>query len=224
MDTAVDGHEFGAASRRDLIAVAVGTVVFFAVSVRLELSEAVLSWTRPWERYQLDELPGVLLFLAAALAWFAWRRMNEARGALRQRMATQLRLAEALAENRRLSLSHVRAQEEERKGLARELHDELGQHLNAIKVNAVSIRSRTEGKLADLHHAALAIIDPRTTSAIVAAIATALGDASRRRRAACSERIAASRPAPGPRTKTLTWRMPCSIALRAALSAARPAA
>jgi len=159
MHTAEDGREFGASSRRDLIAVGVGTVVFFAASVRLELSEAVLSWTRPWERYQLDELPGVLLFLAAALAWFAWRRMKEARGALRQRMAAQLRLAEALAENRRLSLSHVRAQEEERKALARELHDELGQHLNAIKVNAVSIRGRTEGKLADLHHAALAIID-----------------------------------------------------------------
>src|SRR5207253_1802816 len=42
--------------------------------------------------------------------------------------------------------------------------------------------------------------------------------------AAWSDRMAASRPAPGPRTKTLTWRMPCSIALRAAESAARPAA
>src|SRR5215213_10944939 len=44
------------------------------------------------------------------------------------------------------------------------------------------------------------------------------------RPAACRERMAASRPAPGPRTNTLTWRMPCSIALRAAESAARPAA
>src|SRR5579864_3665667 len=44
------------------------------------------------------------------------------------------------------------------------------------------------------------------------------------RPAACSDRIAASRPAPGPRTNTLTWRMPCSIALRAAVSAASPAA
>src|ERR671936_1539768 len=44
------------------------------------------------------------------------------------------------------------------------------------------------------------------------------------RPAAWSERIAASRPDPGPRTNTLTWRMPCSIALRAAEAAARPAA
>src|SRR5215213_9039521 len=42
--------------------------------------------------------------------------------------------------------------------------------------------------------------------------------------AAWSERIAASRPEPGPRTKTSTWRIPMSSALRAAESAARPAA
>src|SRR5579884_1839289 len=42
--------------------------------------------------------------------------------------------------------------------------------------------------------------------------------------AACSDRIAASRPAPGPLTYTSTWRTPFSMALRAALSAASPAA
>ena len=39
-----------------------------------------------------------------------------------------------------------------------------------------------------------------------------------------SERIAVSRPEPGPLTNTSTLRMPCSCALRAAASAARPAA
>src|SRR5579884_347513 len=38
--------------------------------------------------------------------------------------------------------------------------------------------------------------------------------------AACSERIAASRPAPGPLTSTSVDFMPCSIALRATASAA----
>src|SRR3954467_12462978 len=37
---------------------------------------------------------------------------------------------------------------------------------------------------------------------------------------ACSERIAVSRPEPGPLTKTSTFFRPCSCALRAALSAA----
>src|SRR4029450_8620500 len=44
------------------------------------------------------------------------------------------------------------------------------------------------------------------------------------RPAACSERIAVSRPEPGPLTKTSTLRMPCSIARRAAASAASCAA
>src|SRR3974390_1264666 len=37
---------------------------------------------------------------------------------------------------------------------------------------------------------------------------------------ACEARTAASRPLPGPFTKTSTWRRPCSIARRAAPSAA----
>src|ERR1700712_5919712 len=44
------------------------------------------------------------------------------------------------------------------------------------------------------------------------------------RPAACSERMAVSRPEPGPLTKTSTLRMPCSIARRAAASAASCAA
>src|SRR5690606_968826 len=41
---------------------------------------------------------------------------------------------------------------------------------------------------------------------------------------ACSERMAVSRPEPGPLTNTSTLRMPCSIARRAAASAASCAA
>jgi len=37
---------------------------------------------------------------------------------------------------------------------------------------------------------------------------------------ACSDRMAVSRPEPGPLTKTSTFRMPCSMARRAAASAA----
>ena len=78
----------------------------------------------------------MLLFLAVALSWFGWRRVREARVELARRRVLEKQLADTLAGNRRLSLSHVRVQEEERKQLARELHDELGQHLNAIKTYA----------------------------------------------------------------------------------------
>ncbi len=159
MTAVVDSSSAGAASRRDLAWVLAGTVIFFGFSAAFEISEKVLALTRPWERYQLDELPGVLLFLAVALSWFGWRRVREARDELARRMALEKQLAQTLAENRRLSLSHVRVQEDERKQLARELHDELGQHLNAIKIDAVSIRQWTDGKWPDVHSAALSIVN-----------------------------------------------------------------
>jgi glucose-6-phosphate-specific signal transduction histidine kinase len=163
MTIAVEGGSTGVTSRRDLVWVLAGTVIFFGLSAVFEISEKVLALTRPWERYQLDELPGVLLFLAAALSWFGWRRVREARVELARRVALEKQLAETLAENRRLSLSHVRVQEDERKQLARELHDELGQHLNAIKIDAVAIRDWSGGtslhKEAEVHRAALSIVD-----------------------------------------------------------------
>ena len=132
-------------ARRDLAFLCAAMVAAAIISIYFELSETLLAWLRPWERYQLDELPGMLLFLALGLAWFAWRRMREARMALAHRIALEHDLAAALTENRRLSQSMVQMQEEERRSLARELHDELGQHLNAIKIDAVTIRNSADG-------------------------------------------------------------------------------
>jgi glucose-6-phosphate-specific signal transduction histidine kinase len=70
----------------------------------------------------------------------------------------QTQLARALEENRRLSQRSMQVQEEERRNLARELHDELGQSLNAIKVDAVTIRDRSEN-VAEVQRSARAIIE-----------------------------------------------------------------
>jgi signal transduction histidine kinase len=70
----------------------------------------------------------------------------------------QSELAGALEENRRLSQRSMQVQEEERRNLARELHDELGQSLNAIKVDAVTIRDNSVA-LPEIHRGALSIIE-----------------------------------------------------------------
>jgi two-component system, NarL family, sensor histidine kinase UhpB len=109
---------------------------------RLELSESVFALTRQWESLQIDELPVLLFVLASCLAWFAWRRYREARAEVIKRQAAEERLAALLLENRRLARQYLQGQEAERKALARELHDELGQYVNAIKTDAVSIQEK----------------------------------------------------------------------------------
>ncbi len=127
------------AARRD-IAVVVGTTLAAAIiCVNFNVSETLVNWTRPLERLQVDELPAVLLVLAVSLIWFSARRFFETKRQLVLRRAAEARLAEALAENQRLAQQYVDLQESERKALARDLHDELGQYLNAIKLDAVSL-------------------------------------------------------------------------------------
>jgi two-component system sensor histidine kinase UhpB len=148
-----------ARTRRDLALVIVATVAFAFLSVHFELSETIVNWARARERYQLDELPGVLLVLASALAWFAWRRVRELRDELRRRQLIERELAVALDSNLRLARANARVQDDERRMLARELHDELGQYINAIKVDAVCIRDAGTSRSAETRRNVLAIIE-----------------------------------------------------------------
>ncbi|HTS22334.1 MAG TPA: histidine kinase [Casimicrobiaceae bacterium] len=161
---------------RDLAIVVAATLTFAIVSVRLDLGEAFARWARPLERYQLDELPGILLFLAVGLAWLAWRRASEARVELRRRLAIEAELAAMLTENRRLERANVRLVEDERRRLARELHDELGQNLNAIKLDAVCVRELAGAEPAAARSSAASIID------LVDRVQRTVGDMVRRLR------------------------------------------
>jgi len=132
--------------RRDVVVVVLVTLLAAIICVKFDASEAIARWTKPMEHLQLDELPGVLLVLATALAWFASRRYFEAKRQLTLRNAAERRLAEALADNQRLALRYVDMQECERKALARDLHDELGQYVNAVKLDAVAMRDEGENR------------------------------------------------------------------------------
>jgi two-component system, NarL family, sensor histidine kinase UhpB len=127
-------------ARRDMAIVILITLVTAAICVKFDVSEALAGWTRPREWLQLDELPAVLLVLAVCLIWFSARRYFEADRELSLRKAAESKLSEALAENQRLALKYVDMQERERKTLANDLHDELGQFVNAIKLDAVAMR------------------------------------------------------------------------------------
>ena len=71
----------------------------------------------------------------------------------------QKELAETLSENRLLSQKYLLVQEEERRNLAREMHDELGQCLNAIKLDAVSICELSKGLQPEIERSASSIVE-----------------------------------------------------------------
>jgi len=144
---------------RDAVIVAVVTVATWIVCGLFNLTEILRRLNAPYERYQLDELPSVLLVLGLGLTWFATRRYGEARQEIARRKSAEAQLESALADNRRLAQQYVELRESERKALARELHDELGQYLNVIKLDAVGIRDDTQASQSAMHRRAGTIVE-----------------------------------------------------------------
>jgi len=150
---------FRRAHLRDAILVAVVTLATWVVCGLFNVTEMLRRLNAPYERYQLDELPTVLLVLGLGLTWFATRRYREARQEIVRRKSAEAQLAAALADNRRLAQQYVELQEAERKVLARELHDELGQYLNVIKLDAVGIRDDGQASQTATHRRAGTIVE-----------------------------------------------------------------
>jgi two-component system, NarL family, sensor histidine kinase UhpB len=148
-------------ARRDAAVVFAATLLAAVICAKFDVGEALERWTRPYEWLQLDELPLILLVMAIGLIWFSSRRYFEAKRQLELRIAADAKLAETLIENQRLALKYVDMQEHERKTLARDLHDELGQYVNAIKLDAVSIREAAQDRpeISEAAHAVIANVN-----------------------------------------------------------------
>jgi len=133
-----------------------------ALGAAFDLSERAYRLTRGMERFQLDELPGTLFVLSIGLAWFAWRRYRDARRELGHRRMLEEQAERLLADNRRLANQALQAQELERRHMARELHDELGQYLNAISLDAARIRDLAGEREPEIHRVSLGVIHSAT--------------------------------------------------------------
>jgi signal transduction histidine kinase len=153
---------------RDLAVVIAITALSILIAGYFNLNEALFAVTRREERFQIDELPIGVLVLLICLIWLSWRRYLHAQREVCARRTAEGRLAAALTENRRLAQENLRIQEVERKHLARELHDELGQYINAIKLDAVSIRESGARDAESSASTALSII--RTVDHVHAAV------------------------------------------------------
>src|SRR5688572_26759898 len=90
----------------------------------------------------LWQVLGLALAIGLAIAMLAVVYAGRLERRLRQQMARDLELARELQE---LSAKLVTAQEQERRHIARELHDEIGQALTAIKVELAFAERSIEG-------------------------------------------------------------------------------
>lgn len=131
-----DPNDMPRHAARDLIVVVTLTVIAFLVAARFELHELFSRSVADLERWQVDELPATLTVLIAGLAWFAWRRWREGARWLEARRRAEAQASELLESNRHLARRLFSLQEEERRALARDLHDEFGQAVHLIRVEA----------------------------------------------------------------------------------------
>ena len=131
-------------AQSDLLWVICCFVVFWILATHWELSEHIANFSTGYESWQLDEWPLALVILSLGLAWFSWRRSTEAQLEIRERIQSEIKVRELLTHNSDLAQRLFTAQEDERRALARELHDEMGQTCTAIRTEAAVLSS---GKL-----------------------------------------------------------------------------
>lgn len=124
---------------RDLLWILGGVALFAILAMQLDLSEKIAPWHLALEALQADELTLTLLVLALGLVWFAFRRLRDVQTALMAREQAQSQVSALLQHNRELTQRLITAQEDERRALSRELHDEIGQTCTALRLEAAWI-------------------------------------------------------------------------------------
>ena len=142
---------------RDMSMLVLVAIMLFWTASFFELSEKFSKVTSTMETWQLDEVPLVLLVLFIIVVAVLSRRTSQLRVQTELQVQAQRDLAAALIQNKRLARRNIEVQENERRNLARELHDEFGQSLNAIMIDGVGVRDTTRDD-SDAHKHAQSIL------------------------------------------------------------------
>ena len=127
-------------SLTDMLLVVASVAVFWLLATYIELSERVAKFSQAYEAFQLDELPLTLLVLCLGLLWYAWRRTLVVRTEVNERIRSEHKVQELLKHNSDLLQRLFTAEEDERRALARELHDDMGQTSTAIRTEVAVLQ------------------------------------------------------------------------------------
>ena len=132
-------------AQTDLLWVLASLIVYTVLAFHFEFSEQIQKFSQGYEPLQIDEIPWSLLVLSLGLAWYSWRRSEDAKLEIQERIRSESKVQELLTHNSDLAQRLLSAQETERRALARDLHDEMGQTRTAIRTEAALI---SNGRLA----------------------------------------------------------------------------
>jgi PAS domain S-box-containing protein len=102
--------------------------------------------------------PRWLEFMVGSIEYAGQRAVLRTAFDVTERKRAESEMARLLEENRTLARQCMRIQEDERRSLAHDLHDELGQCLSAIRADAASICKRSADSDARIHESAQAIV------------------------------------------------------------------
>lgn len=130
-------------ANRDVVLAVVVSLVALIVLIGFDVSERYILITLRINQWLLYELPSILLVVYIGLAWFAIRRWYELRLETATRMKAEQTITQLLDEKQQLLRHSFEVQEEEKRSLARELHDELGQYLHAARTEVAALRLAT---------------------------------------------------------------------------------
>jgi hypothetical protein len=87
-----------ARSRRELMVIAVLSVLVFAFSATFDIFNKIISWVYSHDTWQLDELFTVAIYLVVATAIYAWRRYAELIDQVRRREQAETEKARLIPE------------------------------------------------------------------------------------------------------------------------------
>ncbi|NOT14592.1 MAG: sensor histidine kinase [Methylotenera sp.] len=123
-------------AKNDFILAMFVTLFVYFSAVLANWAEGIGVFIQRHEFFQFDELL-LGLFTAACMAcWYSYRRVLDWKCELKQRQSAEVAVLNMLHENRTLTQHLHTAQEDERKRIAHEMHDEMGQYLTAIHLSA----------------------------------------------------------------------------------------